>query len=39
MNGIQYTAEAVSGTLSIDPVMDRPFGSMQFTPTNAPALF
>jgi len=39
MRSAKYDAQELSGTMGIEPVLDMPFGYMQFNPKNAPALF
>lgn len=36
---IDYDAFSVSGTMTIEPVLEKPFGYRKMTPANAPGLF
>jgi hypothetical protein len=39
MLGAQYNADELGGSLSIEPILDEPFGFQKMTPKNAPGLF
>ncbi|MBO9398730.1 DUF1833 family protein [Shimia sp. R9_2] len=39
MRAAQYDAQRVTGTMSVEPVMELQFGHMVMNPANAPALF
>ena len=39
MQAAEYDASEIRGTMSVDPILDMPFGYMTMSPKNAPALF
>lgn len=39
MRAAEYNAQQVSGTMTVEPVLDQVFGHMVMNPANAPALF
>ena len=39
MRAARYDAREISGTMGVEPILERPFGHMILSPKNAPALF
>lgn len=39
ISGVTYDEKTISGTMTIEPVLDDQFGYMEMTPKNAPGLF
>lgn len=39
ISGIEYDAETISGVMTIEPILEEPFSSLEMTPGAAPGLF